>query len=339
MIPYRTRRALSRLGITLLILTVVAALALVCWFLWLNRYVVYTRDGVRLDFSAKPTAGGITATAPTAGQKVPVLFLDQEDLFAPEDTALAKISGIHITRDMMLNGKIAALSQQIQTLPTGTAVMIDIKDIQGRFFYNSSLGNTYGNINADDLEKMISDLNRLGYYLIARIPAFQDNAYGAQNVDDGIFLANRKGLWIDADGTRCYWLNPAAEGTLSHVAQIISELKTLGFDEVAMYDFQIPDTDEIYFPYDKAEVIATAAQTLVTVCANDRFAVSFVSDDADFPLPEGRCRLYMENIPAADLAYTVDKAAVSQPDIRMVFLTELMDTRFDAYGVLRPLTN
>lgn len=338
MIPYRTRRALSRLGIGLLILAAVATLALVCWFLWLNRYVVYTRNGVRLDFSSRNPTDGIAATAPTEGQKVPVLFLDQEDLFTPEDTALTKIAGVHITRDM-LKGNIAALSQRIQTLPAGTAVMIDMKDIQGRFFYHSSLGNTYSNINADDLEKMVSDLNRLGYYLIARIPAFQDNAYGAENVDDGIFLANRRGLWIDVDGTRCYWLNPAAEGTLSHVAQVISELKGLGFDEVCMYDFQIPDTDEIYFPYDREEAIAAAAQTLVTVCASDRFAVSFVSGDAQFPLPEGRCRLYMEGIPAADLTYIVEKAAVSQPDIRMVFLTELMDTRFEAYGVLRPLTN
>ena len=50
-IPYRTQQRLKRLAVVLLVAAVVAAVVLLCWFLWLDRYVVYTRDGAMLDFS------------------------------------------------------------------------------------------------------------------------------------------------------------------------------------------------------------------------------------------------------------------------------------------------
>ena len=50
-IPYRTRQVLKRWAITLLVLFVVALLVLGFYWLWLGRYVVYTENGVRFDFS------------------------------------------------------------------------------------------------------------------------------------------------------------------------------------------------------------------------------------------------------------------------------------------------
>ena len=48
MIPYRTRKFLRSLFIGLAALVLAAAALLVCWMLWLGRYVVYTEDGVKL---------------------------------------------------------------------------------------------------------------------------------------------------------------------------------------------------------------------------------------------------------------------------------------------------
>ena len=55
-IPYRTQQTLKRLAGTLLVLLVVGAVILGLWFLWLQRYVVYTRDdGAVLDFNLSET--------------------------------------------------------------------------------------------------------------------------------------------------------------------------------------------------------------------------------------------------------------------------------------------
>lgn len=335
-IPYRTRRALGRLGITLLILLVLAILVLVCWFLWLNRYIVYTREGVRLDFHSDQTfAGGQIALPPEPGPSVPVYFTDRSELPENQNTELTQLSGVYITEDM-LKGDIAAISQKLQTLPAGSQVMIEVKNIAGKFFYNSGLGRLNEKIDQTALEEMIRALDKKGFYLIARFPAFRDYWRGYDHVDDGIFKPNRNSLWMDEK--RCYWLNPQAEGTITYVAQIISELKALGFDEAVMADFAIPDTENIYFKGDRAEAIRNAADILVTTCATERFAVSFLSADPAFYMPEGRCRLYMEGIAAVDLPTTVGQVAVEDTAVELVFLTDLMDTRFDPYGVLRPFS-
>ena len=49
-IPYRIQRMLKRLVVLAAIALVVLALLALCWFLWLDRYVVYTRNGAMLDF-------------------------------------------------------------------------------------------------------------------------------------------------------------------------------------------------------------------------------------------------------------------------------------------------
>ena len=54
-ISYRTRQRLQRTGILLLVAALVGALVYLCWFMWLKRYVVYTRtDGAVLDMTQDP---------------------------------------------------------------------------------------------------------------------------------------------------------------------------------------------------------------------------------------------------------------------------------------------
>ena len=49
-IPYRHKRTLQRIGTVALFAISVLLVAWLCWVIWLQRYVVYTSDGARLDF-------------------------------------------------------------------------------------------------------------------------------------------------------------------------------------------------------------------------------------------------------------------------------------------------
>ena len=64
--------------------------------------------------------------------------------------------------------------------------------------------------------------------------------------------------------------------TSKSLVSIITELKSLGFDEVVLADMAIPDTKSIVFKQDKVEAITKAAKTLVDTCSTESFAVSFV---------------------------------------------------------------
>ena len=117
----------------------------------------------------------------------------------------------------------------------------------------------------------------------------------------------------------------------------IDDAISVGFDEVVFDYFYFPDTPDIVFKYDKAESLASAAKTLVTACSTDSFTLSFVGQDASFPLPDGRTRLYLNGAAAAQVDAIAQQTGLKEPATHLVFLTEIHDTRFDEFSVLRPL--
>jgi hypothetical protein len=205
----------------------------------------------------------------------------------------------------------------------------------GNFFYSTAVSEHLDSkIDITAMDALIQELADSGVYLIARLPALRDRDYGLHHVSDGVFDTRGAYLFVDEGG--CYWLNPSRQGTITYLVQIVTELKNLGFDEVVFDEFRFPDTKYMRFDGDKDAALAAAAKTLVTSCATDRFAVSFVQD-AGFGLPEGRSRLYIKSAVAADAAILAQQSGLADPATRLVFLTEVHDTRFDAYSVLRPL--
>ena len=87
------------------------------------------------------------------------------------------------------------------------------------------------------------------------------------------------------------------------------------------------------------DCFALGCGILHEACGTNQFCMSFLVSDSSFALPGGRTRVYLENRTAADVKSLAEKLMLEQPEIKMVFLTDLKDTRFDAYGVLRPITS
>ena len=331
---YRTRRRLRRLSLVLLVLALIATMALLIWLLWLNRFIVYTRDGVKLDFSVTEnlSGGNIAGTA----DPYESIYIEYDPTVStePVSTELQQLDGYYIPAED-LKGDLQALKDQISQLPAGTPIMLDVKNIRGEFYYSSNVGHPSSAVSQAAIDDLIAFLRDGHYYLMARLPALRDYNFGLNNVPCGLFKINIVALWMDE--ARCYWLNPLKDGTVQHLVRIVTELRTLGFDEVVFYDFRFPDTDQIRFTEDKDMALATCAQTLVSACSSETFTVSFVSTNPAFPLPEGRCRLYMENITAENIYDITDQITFADPDKRLVFLTDSNDTRYDDYCVMHPL--
>lgn len=333
--PFRTRMFLKRLGMTVLLLALLSAVALLLWFTWLQRFLVYTaQDGAVLDFSVSAQfPEGVEAVPPDTVPSVPIYYNEGEDTINTS-TELTQLNGYYIDEEALKD--IASVREDLRLLEAGTPILMDVKSIYGNFFYSSKVSTRRnGDLNPAEVDTLITYLVSSGYYVIARLPAFRDYYYGLNNVPHGLPTAGGY-LWMDDD--YCYWLNPASQGTQTYLIQIVNELKGLGFDEVVFYDFYFPQTSSIVFNGDKSEAIASTAKLLVDTCTTDRFAVSFTGQSASFPLPEGRSRLYLENVAAADAAALAGQTGLADPAIRLVFLADVHDTRFDAYGVLRPLS-
>lgn len=334
-IPYRVRQFLKRFGLIALIVAVVAGLVFFCWFTWLERYVIYTRDkGAVVDMNLSPDVALGEVARPEATEESISIYYNEGENAINVSKDLTQLVGYYATAEA-LEKSVQEVHAQANALPSGTPIMLDVKSPKGNFFYSTSVS-THKNPDLDiaKMDKMIADLDKKGMYLIARLPSLRDYYFGLEKTANGLFVASGSHLWADDD--YCYWLDPSKEGTVTYLSQIVTELKSLGFDEVVFDEFRFPDTEDLKFQGDRNKTIQDTAKILVTTCASENFAISFVGK-ADFPLPDGRSRLYVTDGIAAEADAIAKQTGLKNPAINLVFLTEIHDTRFDAYSVLRPL--
>lgn len=338
-IPYRVRRGLRRFFITLGVLMLLSAVALAVWLMWLSRYVIYTDEGARLDFGLSMSyPQGEVATPSATRPSVQISYGDGEELPEQSQSSFVKLEGYAISYEMLAEN-LSGVQSAVADIPAGAQVMLDVKNNKGEFLYSTTLGRNPQNVDAAGVTDLIRQLVQKDCYLIARLPAFRDYWYFLDDettrVPYGLPKVDGNGaLWLDGSGPS-YWFNPASSGALNFLVQIVNELRAMGFDEVVFSEFRFPNTDQIRFEGDKTDALNRAAKTLVQACANDSFTLSFTGSHVT--LPQGRCRLYLENCAAADIATLVPQLGVENPEVQVVFLTDLMDTRYAEYGVLRPL--
>ena len=337
-LTFRTRRRLKGLFIALLSLTMAFILAWLGWVVYLERYIIYTRDGVvlNLDLNLDQYDEGVVATPPDANETVPIFY--NEGSNAQEMNAeLTQLWGYYISFDALAKD-INACRDQLALLPAGTPVMIELKSGYGKFHYSTSVpgAELSDSVNIAEVDSLIQDLRSRNLYLIAKVSAFRDRAYGLKNVPQGIYHVNKKGLW--PDNNNCYWLNPTNPTVLSYISSIVQELKEMDFDEVLLADFSIPVSDKVYFKEDRTEALKNAANTIIESCGSEYFTISFGVTSSTFPLPEGRTRMYLSGVEAQNVGAVIAQSKVENAEIRIVFLADTNDTRYDEYGVMRPLS-
>ena len=332
---WRTRKRLKTAGILLGSGLALALVAWLCWVLWLGRFVVYSRDAVRLDFNWQ-TPGPFVAAEPPEKSAVNILYDDGSEAVVQRNQELTQMNGCYITAQM-LTDDIAAVEALIREQHKGTAIMLELKAGSGTFYYDTEMpeANVSSKVDKEALESLLSYLARADYYTIARIPAFRDRAYGLANTSSGILHSSGGYLWAGSD--RCYWLDPAKSGPRSYLISIATELRDLGFNEVVFTDFCFPPTEDILYEGDKLAVLNETAQHLAHNLVTEDFCVSFLCNEDGFVLPEGRTRLYRDGVDASMAQSVADTVAVPNPQINLVYVTEANDTRFDTFSVLRPL--
>lgn len=336
-IPYRHRRFLSHIGIILMVLLLILTITWLCWVVWLERYIVYTRDGAVLDLEVSAnTLTGEVATPPVADtSRVSIYYNEGEDAIETSN-AMTQLNGYFISSTALTNN-IASSWEALDHLSSGTPVMIDLKGGYGSFYFSSNLPGAIASasISTASVDEIIKDMKDKGFYTIARISAFRDYEYGRKNVANGLMHINRKGLWPDEGG--CYWLNPTEPAVLNWISSMVNELKGMGFDEVVLADFRFPAGDSYVFNGDKDAAIQQAAATIYSNVADPHFCLSFSVSNPTFVLPQGRCRMYLEGVSAENVGSRTSMLKLEEPQIRLVFVAETNDTRYDAYGVLRPI--
>ena len=337
-LTYQTRRKLKRGGIIALAALLVLVLVWGCWLVWVERHIVYSRDGAVLDFAltSRDPGEGQLALPPAETEPVSIYYNDGSELGTAE-LAMRQITGYSITADMLQND-MDTIRATIASLPVGTAVMMEVKSGRGTFYYTTGVEGAY-TAKAMDLEavdQLIADMASRNLYLIASVPAFRDRNFAVEHISSGLpFIGGDGALWVDSGG--CYWLDPTDSAFRDYLTKITRELKSLGFDEVLFTEFCFPDTAELYYSGDRVMAIQEAAAILVENCATDRFAVSFLATGSTVKPVAGRSRLYLTGVSATGAETTAAGYSVEDPAVNLVFMTDSYDTRYEICSVIRPM--
>lgn len=333
LIAFRTRQNLRRVfsvGVTVLLALLIL---MSCLLAWMQRFVVYTRDGAVLDFDR---AAGGQAKLPNDALQLPSVTVQYSDSAYRE--GLRYLSGYYIPESALKD--TASVLEKLRQLPAGTPVMIDLKAYRGYFFYSTSVGaHTTGLYDITKVDELIRYLTQSDLYVIARVSSLRDYVTAAENNAYGLKTASGA-LYADTgDYGLGYWLDPTSSSVQSYLISIVNELKNKGFDEVVLQNFRFPSSSELAFSGDRQEALGACAEKIVAACAENDFAVSFCTDDAAaFQLPTNS-RLYLENIAAEDASDVWEQVAVSEKRQYLVFIAPNYDTRYDIEnGILRPLS-
>lgn len=336
-ISYRTRQTLRRSTCVVATVIGLTVVALLCLLLWMQRFLVYTDHGVILDFD-RQNAG--QAQLPQQSQSLPSVTIRYDE--SPFLENLQQLSGYYIPEEdlMKKNGKdLQDILDALEALPEGTPVMLDIKGYRGYFYYTTQAGDhTSGLYDMEKMDELIRYLAESDLYVIARMSTLRDfisvwdhNSWGL-TTSSGSLYTDQGEYGIG------YWLDPGNNTVQNYLIDVLGELKAKGFDEVILQNFCFPDTDDLSFKEDKTEALNQLAQKLMDSCAGEDFVISFSTEDPDFALPEGRCRLYLENIAPEDAQSVWEQVTMEEKRQNLVFIIPVNDSRYNIEnGILRSL--
>jgi hypothetical protein len=221
----------------------------------------------------------------------------------------------------------------LEQLPAGTPVLVDVKNFWGYYYCTCPIAASSSLGDVAKVDELFAYLGESDLYTIARFPALRDYDFADKDYSLAIWKTSG-GVYTDEN--RGLWLDPTKEATLSHLIQIIKYFRGMGFDEVLLQNFQIPEGENINYSNQTAVLEATA-QSLVTACATDQFMVSFVASTQFSKIPVTRSRLFLMNVAAADVEEMLQQVQVSDPDRQIIIIADTYDTRYDICNTLHPL--
>lgn len=332
-LSYRNKLRLKKLLRVALILLVVAAVVGLVLLIYVEPYIVYDRDGVRLDFSSQDApAESAESTEPRPVISNPQILYSEDPI---AEKTIAEMGGYYITTKMLQDPQ--AVLSAVKAIEEPCAVLIELKSIYGNFYYSTQIaGAPTASIDVAVVDEIITYLRENHFYMIGVVSAFSDYAFALEHISCGLPLSGGA-LWMDSNN--CYWLDPANDQVVAYLMEITRELSSLGFDEIAFDEFRFPDTNKIVYSSELSyeEILQQTISELNAFVQGGSIRISFVTEDTDFPSGDLQGRLYFPNVDGSK----VELYSQSYKDIggllELVFLANSRDTRFEGRAQLRPL--
>lgn len=317
---YRNKLRLRRFLIIFVIVLLALFIAGLIGFSYLGRYVVYTEDGAHFSFhSSAPSAPeSVQAAAPVES---PVLVTGN----SIREESILEDSGSVALSDTEVNGLL------VDYVTLSDSAAVSAVDLSTGAYNTLVLEMRAGGsdiLDTDAVRQLISRAESAGMHLVALMSCLDDSAYALSHNSEALSISGGA-LWMNSAGS--YWLDPTQKDVQDYLVSMITQLESMGFQEVILNNFSFPTSDEIVYNSDstRESMLQDAYKALEKAVGLDCTLGLLIKDPESehqaFDLAEHLYVYYTDGS-------TLKQYAQEHPDAYLVFLTSSHDTRFDDYG-------
>ena len=251
---YRGKRKYSWI-ITLAAMLLVLLIVLAVWlFYYLQRYIVYDKDGLRLDLSAQREEilhPGTLDSQPTEKPdftpidvEIVVEEKDYSEVVTTAGTDLQPLRAVYVPAAEVTESTLKYYSGSTGDF---NALVLELKEADGNLRWHSSVpaADSFAVNGTLELAESVAALKEKGIYLVAQLGSLADGNMARRNAPISLKEAASGGTYTDRDGSA--YLDPYSAGARDYLKSLMSELKAMGFDEVLFSGFVCPDSDGVTF--------------------------------------------------------------------------------------------
>ena len=277
---YRGRRTITDiLRFIAIALAVVVGLMLAV-MLYLQKYLVYTDDGVRLELPPflQMFRQGEEESNPPGSASLPepgsVSLIEEPDVSQqepdpvpepdpePKDVGSALQLSVAEARDGSAAAKLEAAGAQV--------LVLEVKDQMGQLAWHAEPAIAgWSSVNGpQQAAEALKRWNEGEIYTVARVHCFRDDTVPYYNNNFALRWAGNDWNWYDELGLR--WTSPGKEEIRAYNAALCGELAAMGFDEIVLEEFYFPiqgklDTIRRGESYDSSQFTALVEDFLTKV--------------------------------------------------------------------------
>ncbi len=239
---YRGRRTITDILRFIAIALAVVVVLVLAGVFYLQKYLVYSDDGVRLELppflelfrhgeEPEGSAGSVTLPDPED-----ISLIEQPGGSQSEPEPQSAGAAVTLTVEEVLNGSASARLEELQA----EALVLEMKDQMGRLGWSSAerIAGQSGVNGPAEAGEGLSRWNGGEVYTIARVHCFRDDTVPYYRNPLALRWAGNDWNWRDELGLR--WTSPAQEEVQAYNAALCGELAAMGFDEIVLEEFYFP---------------------------------------------------------------------------------------------------
>lgn len=250
---YRGTHKKAAPALIITIIAIIILVFLVMTFYGLQKYIVVTNDGIKLDvpfvnggmsYMSRDDDGNVTVEYEKVDAELIVGEPDYSNVSSSAGEGLEPIKAGFLSAG---NINLDTAKGYAETISADNAVMLELKPASGMLAWKTGVefADAYGLNGTTDLKPIISAFKEKNIYVIAQLNCLVDDSLSA-HYSQMILKTSDGKEYSDGAGT---WLDPYNSDLRSYIIALCRELSDMGVDEIVLHNVKLPSADTVTYAF------------------------------------------------------------------------------------------